>query len=115
MVYRIDVILNDGVRRRANYDTDVPDVIEMNKFRFGAKDIMLKGACFVTTSGEAKRILQENGFNTKRPLKKDNICVRVDSDMAEEISSIARAVGKKEAAVIRVAIEYWLKHGHPME
>ena len=115
MVYRVDVILADGTRRRANYDTDVPDVIEMNKFRFGAKDLMLRGAYFVTTSGEAKRVLQENGFNTKRPQKSDNFCVRLDSDMAGEIVAIALAAGKKEAAVIRVAIDYWLKNGHPLE
>lgn len=115
MIYRLDVILEDGTRRRANYDTDVPDVIEMNKFRFGAKDVMLSGAYFVTTSGEAKRVLQDNGFNTRRPQKMSNFCVRLDSEVAEEISAIARSSGKKDAAVIRVAIEYWLKNGHPME
>ena len=115
MIYRVDVILNDGTRRRANYDTDSPDVIEMNRFKFGPKDVMLRGAAFVTTSGDAKQALQANGFNTKLPRKKDNFCIRLDREMSEQISSVARQANKKEAAVIRIAIEYWLKHGHPLD
>ena len=42
MVYRIDVILGDGARRRASYDTDKPQIIEISKCPFGPKDVMLR-------------------------------------------------------------------------
>jgi hypothetical protein len=115
MIYRVDVILADGTRRRANYDSDAPDVIEMNRFRFGPRDVMLQGASFVTTSREASQALQSNGFNTVPPRKRDNFCIRLDREMSEQIYSVAQQTRRKEAAVIRIAIDYWLKHGHPIE
>ena len=33
MVYRLDVILEDGARRRASYDTDKPQIIEIRSGR----------------------------------------------------------------------------------
>ena len=115
MVYRIDVILGDGARRRASYDTDTPQIIEISKCPFGPKDVMLRGAFCITTNPELKAILTENGFETQRPFKSNNYCVRMDDAMAEQISEIAQEHNKKEAAVIRAAVSYWLAMGHPLD
>ena len=115
MVYRLDVILEDGARRRASYDTDRPQIIEISKCPFGPKDVMLKGASCITTSPELKKLLNDNGFQTQRPGKSNNYCVRMDDAMADAIFEIAQDTGKKEAAVIRIAVSYWLAMGHPIE
>ena len=115
MVYRLDVILEDGARRRASYDTDKPQIIEISKCPFGPKDVMLKGASCITTSPELKKLLNDNGFQTQRPGKSNNYCVRMDDAMADAIFEIAQETGKKEAAVIRIAVSYWLAMGHPIE
>jgi hypothetical protein len=115
MVYRLDVILEDGARRRASYDTDKPQIIEISKCPFGPKDVMLKGASCITTSPELKKLLNDNGFQTQRPGKTNNYCVRMDDAMADAIFEIAQDTGKKEAAVIRIAVSYWLAMGHPIE
>ena len=114
MLYRLDVILEDGSRRRPNYDTDKPQIIEISKCPFGPKDVMLNGASCITTNPELKKLLNENGFKTQRPGKSNNYCVRMDDAMAEQIVEIAEEHGKKEAAVIRVAVQYWLNNGAPM-
>ena len=114
LLYRLDVILEDGARRRANYDTDKPQIIEISKCPFGPKDVMLKGASCITTNPELKKLLNENGFKTQRPGKSNNYCVRMDDAMSDTIFEIAQETGKKEAAVIRIAVSYWLAMGHPM-
>jgi len=114
MLHRLDVILGDGKRRRANYDTDNPQIIEISKCPFGPKDVMLQGAFCITTNPELKAILVENGFETQRPFKSNNYCVRMDDAMHERIFEIAQDCGKKEAAVIRIAVQYWLDNGAPM-
>ena len=115
MVYRLDVILEDGARRRASYDTDKPQIIEISKCPFGPKDVMLKGASCITTSPELKKLLNDNGFQTQRPGKSNHYCVRMDDAMADAIFEIAQDTGKKEAAVIRIAVSYWLAMGHPID
>lgn len=114
MIYRLDVILEDGARRRASYDTDKPQVIEIAKCPFGPQDVMLQGASCITTSPELKKLLNDNGFQTQRPGKKNNYCVRMDDDMSDAIIEIAQAEGVKETAVIRIAVSYWISMGHPM-
>ena len=76
---------------------------------------MLKGASCITTSPELKKLLNDNGFQTQRPGKSNNYCVRMDDAMADAIFEIAQDTGKKEAAVIRIAVSYWLAMGHPIE
>ena len=114
MIYRLDVILEDGARRRASYDTDKPQVVEIAKCPFGPRDVMMKGASCITTNPDLKKLLNDNGFQTQRPGKKNNYCVRMDDAMADAIFEIAQETGKKEAAVIRIAVSYWLAMGHPM-
>ncbi len=114
MVYRIDVILGDGARRRASYDTEKPEIIEISKCPFGPKDVMLQGASCITTNPELKKLLNDNGFQTQRPGKANNLCVRMDDAMSDQIFEIAQANGKKEAAVVRIAVQYWLSNGAPM-
>lgn len=115
MIYRLDVILGDGARRRASYDTDKPHVIEIAKCPFGPKDVMMNGASCITTNPDLKKLLNDNGFMTQRPGKKNNYCVRMDDAMSDTIFEIAQETGKKEAAVIRIAVSYWLAMGHPMD
>ena len=115
LISRLDVILDDGARRRANYDTDKPKTIEIAKCPFGPKDVMMKGASCITTNPDLKKMLNDNGFQTQRPGKKNNYCVRMDDEMADTIFEIAQENGMKEPAIIRIAIQHWLNAGHPME
>lgn len=114
MVYRLDVILEDGVRRKARYDSEKPDVVEIAKCPFGPKDVMLKDAYFITTNPELKQMITSNGFSTERPNKSNNLCVRMDDAMSDQVFEIAQKHGKKQAAIVRIAVQYWLDNGHPM-
>lgn len=115
MVYRLDIILEDGARRRATYDTDKPQIVEIAKCPFGPQDVMLKGASCITTNPDVKKLLTDNGFHTQRPGKTNNLCVRMDDAMADQIFEIAQEHGKKEAAIVRIAVSYWFAMGHPIE
>lgn len=114
MTFRLDIILADGSRRRANYDTDRPDIIEIARCPFGPADVMLNGAACITSNPDARRLLEEHGFHTQTPGMSNNYCIRMDDVMAEQISAIAARNHLKDAAVIRHAVQYWLDSGHPL-
>ena len=115
MTYRVDVILNDGKRRRANYDTDSPQIIEMSKYKFGADDVMLKDAVLVIGNSDAREMLVQNGFTVQKPDKGNNFCIRLTDDLAQHVFRLAKETGCNEASIIRTALIYWLDNGHPMD
>lgn len=114
MIYRVDVILNDGKRRRAIYDSDRQKVVEMSKCKFGADDVMLEGAVLITGNAEARELLEQNGFTVQKPDKGNNFCIRITDELAQQIFALSKETGCNEASLIRTALVYWLDNGHPM-
>lgn len=114
MVYRLDLILADGTRRRAVYDSRAPQVVEMARNRLTAQSDILNGAVIVTSNAEASKLLEINGFSVQQPQKGNNFCIRFTDDLAQEIFRLSKDTGKNEASLIRTAVVYWLENGHPM-
>ena len=113
-MYRLDVVLKNGKRHRAYYDPDFPGVVRISKLALRPDDGYLDGATYITSNDELLDMMRENGFNVIRPnADKVDYCVRLSADLAQVVANTAAATGSHEAAVIRRAVEYWIKSGCP--
>ncbi len=115
-VYRVDIVLANGERRRGKVELERPNVVVSANYDFTASDNVLEGAVIVSGNEAVRNALKEHGFTVAAVNAGSNVySVRLKGDLVEAVSNTAHEHGLSDAATIAKAVEYWYGQGCPID